>query len=105
VAEAPAPDAKTGDLLEVLIENKIISSGQAQVVRTDHTATGMPIEEILMARRWANQETISKYAPAVKKTEAPKADNKSEKTEQSDYEKHLKEYRSLMTEIMGKPVD
>lgn len=54
------------DLLTLLLERSLISPAQAQLVQADIEVTGMPTEEILLARRWIKPETLAEVAPWLK---------------------------------------
>lgn len=85
------------DLLEVLITAAVISKAQADLVASDHEMTGMPVEDILIARGWLDQSSLEKHAPWLfkRKTDhSPQADNRS-------YQENLKRYRIIMAEILG----
>lgn len=87
------------DLLEILIREKIISQAQAQVVQADHEATGMTPGEVLLARRWISEEKLSELLPAS--NFQPCAPDTASDATDSEYDKNLKEYRRLMSEILG----
>src|SRR5689334_5488237 len=51
------------DLIQVLLDNKVIGEAQAQVALKDQEMTGMPLDEVLIARRWVTRETLLQHAP------------------------------------------
>ena len=85
------------DLLQVLLDNKVIGEAQAQVALKDQEMTGMPLDEVLIARRWVDRDTLLKHAPWLKE----------EKEEQDGdvYKANLQKYRQLMSEILGEKGD
>jgi len=57
----------------------------------------MPLDEVLIARRWVNRETLLKHAPWL-----------NEETKEADgdaYKANLQKYRQLMSEILGEKSD
>lgn len=97
---------KEPDLIQVLIEHKIISAAQAELVTADHEVTGMTIVEVLLARRWVKQETLDQVAPWLKDSgtgpAAPAVVTPPVRVEhQTDgYQQNLKKYRRLMHKIV-----
>jgi len=97
-AEQSNFDAREQELLQVLLDNKVISKGQADLVHNDHEATGMNVEDILLARRWVNEENLRVHAPWL-----------FEKSDQivrdvgaaASYDDNLKKYRLLLAELLG----
>lgn len=90
------------DLLNMLVERKIISAGQADVARADMQVSGMPIDEVLIARRWVTEDTLSQVAPWLKEKPAPKEAAAPAAGEgNNSYQENLKKYRDLMHEILG----
>ncbi len=86
------------DLLELLVEGKVISQAQASLVRTDHEATGMTFEEILVARSWVSEAKLSELAPTQSElTLNPDSVDRKPPT----YQENLKRYRQIMAEILG----
>lgn len=90
-----SPTDKQRDLLKILLDNKLISSGQAEVAQLDENATGMTIEEILLLRGWVTEEQLSRLAPWLKTGDDP------ETAGGKTYQENLRAYRQLMTEILG----
>ncbi len=86
------------DLLNVLVQNKIISASQAQLVRTDIEVTGMLTEDILLARRWVKPETLFQLAPWLK---LEKTSHSPRDGDPREYKENLKRYRQLTNEILG----
>lgn len=86
------------DLLDLLVEGKIISQAQASLVRTDHEATGMTFEEILIARSWVSEAKLGELAP---KQSNNSLDLSSTERKPATYQENLKRYRLIMAEILG----
>ncbi|MDX2106482.1 MAG: hypothetical protein SFY67_08775 [Candidatus Melainabacteria bacterium] len=86
------------DLLDLLVESKVISQAQASLVRTDHEATGMSFEEILVARSWVSESKLSELRPNSSKTQDV-SDASTRKP--VSYQENLKRYRQIMAEILG----
>lgn len=86
------------DLLDLLVESKVISHAQASLVRTDHEATGMTFEEILVARSWVSESKLGELAPKHSQT-VDVSDLAERKT--PTYQENLKRYRQIMAEILG----
>lgn len=86
------------DLLDLLVEGKVISQAQASLVRTDHEATGMTFEEILVARSWVSEAKLGELAPKQSEiTLSPDSTDRKPPT----YQENLKRYRQIMAEILG----
>lgn len=84
------------ELLRVLLDNKVISEAQAHLVKQDEELTGMTCEEILLARRWVTEETLSHLAPWLQQSR-----NAGDGVGGGSYEENLKRYRKLLAEILG----
>lgn len=70
------------------------------MVENDHAATGMAIEDILVARGWVKEEQLSAYAPWLAdsgESQSSSSDAKPSRT----FEENLKKYRSLLAEMLG----
>lgn len=89
---------KDENLLEVLVNKGLISKAQAELVSSDSSATGMAIDEILLARGWVKEEDLLKFAPMLK--EKDKVPSSSPDKELS-YEDNLKKYRLILADILG----
>jgi len=98
----PKTSEETPDLLNILVQNKVISQAQAQLVKTDIEVTGMLTEDILLARRWVKPETLFELAPWLKsETErAVKAEH-----DPREYKDNLRKYRELTNEILGEALE
>jgi hypothetical protein len=90
-------DERAQALLRALVDNKVISQAQANLVSSDHEATGMNVEDILLARRWVSEEALDSHAPWLK------ADNEPDRpvVAGQSYEDNLRKYRLLLAEILG----
>ena len=97
----PAQGKSSKDLVKILIEQKIISSAQAQLAMADQEVTGMTFEEVLLARRWVDEATLEKLAPWISKTKGAGAKAPEKMVPSDDYQGNLKIYRQLMDEILG----
>ena len=95
---------KDKDLIQLLVEQKIISAAQAELAKADHEVTGMTLVEVFLARRWVSEETLERVAPWLKDTPraAPVVVTSPEKTapEADGYQQNLKRYRQLMHKIL-----
>ena len=100
-AEQSNFDARDQELLRVLLDNKVISKGQFDLVHNDHAVTGMNVVDILLARRWVSEETLNSYAPWL--LEKTPSEDKSARDvgAAGSYEENLKKYRQLLAEILG----
>lgn len=99
-------------LLSILLSEGVISSAQGELALKDCENMSMTLEEVLMARRWVQEDTLQRLAPWLFE-EAAKAKIEEEKlrvsgqalTETSgssdDYGTNLARYRSLMRDILG----
>jgi len=90
-------DARYQELLRLLVDNKLISQAQANLVTTDHEATGMNVEDILLARRWVNEEKLDELAPWLKGAEPAGRETSSGQS----YQNNLRKYRQMLAEILG----
>jgi hypothetical protein len=93
------------DLLNFLLEEKIISSAQVTVARADMEVSGLSAAEVLIARRWVTEEKLMKVAPWLEGLQAPAmieaaATNKNAAST-TTYQENLKKYRRLMARILG----
>ncbi len=94
-------------LIQVLIDQKLISAAQAELAKSDREVTGMTLGEVLLARRWVNEETLDRIAPWLKDLRggAPgvvtAAEHKDDETHaDTGYQQNLKRYRQLMHKIL-----
>lgn len=93
-------NARDEDLLRALVDGNIISQAQANLVTTDHEATGMNVEDILLARRWVTEEALNAHAPWLK-TDHVASDKSSGSNSTRSYEENLRKYRQILAEILG----
>jgi hypothetical protein len=96
--EKPASD-QTPDLLSILVQNKVISQAQAQLVKTDIEVTGMQTEDILLARRWVKPEMLFQLAPWLGQQESERGSGND--NEPREYRENLRRYRQFTNEILG----
>jgi hypothetical protein len=100
------------DLVQLLVDRKVISAAQAQIVRSDQEVTGMTAAEVLMARGWVNEARLKQEAPWLGKelASAPNtvaesdAENKSQKSAEEIYHDNLIAYKQLMRKILGEDI-
>jgi hypothetical protein len=85
------------DLLTILVERNLISPAQAQLVQTDIEVTGMHTEDILLARRWINAETLMEVAPWLKQELQARPKTESDPQE---VEANRKKYREITNQIL-----
>ena len=79
------------DLEAVLLKNSALSPAQLDLAKRDCDAFGMSLEEVLLARRWIDEESLYNLAPWLKK-QAPSASN---------YQKNLESYKQVLKELIG----
>ncbi len=84
-------------LLATLVENKIITAAQAEVVRYDFTSMGVPSWESLTVRGWVAQQVLVEQAPWLGKS---LTEDSAKASERSIYEQNLRRYENLMREIV-----
>jgi hypothetical protein len=103
----------TEDLVQLLVDRKVISAAQAQIVRSDQEVTGMSAAEVLMARGWVNEERLKKEAPWLDRAPdaAPDAvasadhgEKKTAKSNEDVYQENLIAYKQLMRKILGEDI-
>lgn len=95
-------------LLQVLINEKLISAAQADLAKSDGAVSGMTVAEVLLARRWVNEQTLDRVAPWLKTEQVPPAvvisSNEPQRSDavrgDADYQHNLKVYRQLMHKIL-----
>ena len=93
-------------LIQVLIDEKLISAAQAELAKSDGEASGMTLAEVLLARRWVNEPTLDRIAPWLKESHAAPAvvtsgeDKDQNSHSDSVYQQNLKRYRQLMHKIL-----
>lgn len=88
-------DTRDQELLRTLVDNKVISQAQANLVTSDHEATGMNVEDILLARRWVSEDALNEHAPWLKENESARP------AATQSYEENLRKYRLLLAELLG----
>ncbi len=93
-------------LIQVLIDEKLISAAQAELAKSDGEVSGMTLAEVLLARRWVNEQTLDRVAPWLKESHAaPTMVTTAGDTDQNSfgdsvYQQNLKRYRQLMHKIL-----
>lgn len=83
------------DLIKALTEAGAISRAQADLVRQDHEVTGMPLEDILIARGWVDETALKNHVPWL--FDSTSGDDAAARS----YLDNLKRYRAIMAEILG----
>ncbi len=100
------------ELLNLLLNRKLISAAQADLVKADHKSTGMTVAEILIARHWVSEQTLAREVPDL--LESNTADPISTTgitseerviSESETYQNNLITYRQLMRKILGDAYD
>jgi hypothetical protein len=105
-------EKRVSELLSELVEGKLISAPQMQMVVADAAATGMSVVEVLIARRWVSEETLHSIAPWTSEAKAPpqpvsndqqsgRSADGSANDSTDDFEENLRKYRELMDSILG----
>lgn len=88
------------NLLQILLEQKVLSSAQAQLLLADQEVTGMTLDEVLIARGWVTVEQLDEIAPWRKQPENS-AGTLRVKASSKNYQQNFKQYRALMERILG----
>jgi hypothetical protein len=112
-------------LIERLLQQKLISPPQVEIANADVEVTGMSLDEVLLARRWVTEETLHQVAPWLKQVPIPrsqpieslpptKLDGKQSNNlvtasgefplhtnGSDDFDENLRKYRVLMEKILG----
>lgn len=97
-------------LIQVLIDEKLISSAQAELAKSDGEVSGMTIAEVLLARRWVSEQTLARVAPWLNQSQSAPVvvttveDKDSNSHGDVVYQQNLKRYRQLMHKILD-PAD
>ncbi len=94
-------------LIQVLIDQKLISAAQAELAKSDGEVSGMTLAEVLLARRWVDEKILERVAPWLKDTPivapgvvpSPESNENTDQTENT-YQQNLKRYRQLMHKIL-----
>lgn len=88
------------DLLQLLLDQKLISLAQAQLAQADQEVTGLTLEDIVLARGWISEEVLEQLLP---KDNSPPAatDVVAFQPGSRTYDQNLKDYRRLMEKILG----
>lgn len=63
-----AAQDRTNEVLRILVDNKILSSAQADLARADMEIMGMSIDEVLLARRWVTEDKLNQLVPWLSET-------------------------------------
>lgn len=95
-------------LIQALVNEKLISSAQAELAKSDGQVSGMTVAEVLLARRWVSEQTLDRVAPWLKNEQAPPgvvtSSDASQRSDagrgETDYQQNLKVYRQLMHKIL-----
>ena len=88
------------DLAQLLVEQKIISSAQAQLAIADQEVSGMTLQEVLLARSWVDEATLYALAPWLKGS--ARADiSKFIRKPNKSFEENRKQYQRILEQILG----
>ena len=98
--------------MNLLIEKRVITPAQAELARTQSTATGVTVGEFLITSGWVAEATLRIYAPwYFKEHSNEKQRQDTVETNESllantsgssdDYEKNLARYRAILKDILG----
>jgi hypothetical protein len=90
------------DLLAILLERKVISPAQAELVKSDAEATGMLTEDIVLARRMIKMEALLELAPWLEKEALRQSKGEAQFKE---YKANRKSYRALTNQILDENLD
>lgn len=88
------------NLIQALLEQKIVSPAQAQLLLADQEVTGMSIDEVILARGWITEAKLDEIAPWRKKAAEDKGSLRVS-AGSKNYQQNLKQYRALMERILG----
>ncbi len=97
----PDEQPSSRDLIQILVDKKVLSGAQAQLATADHEVTGMTIDEVLLALGWVNQSQLDEFAPWLKKPAQKRKDTAELPKGAANYDDSLREYRLLMEQILG----
>lgn len=87
-------------LLAILLEQKLISPAQAQLLLADQEVTGMTVDEVVLARGWITEEKLDEIAPWRKEPVESK-DVLHVSAGSKEYQHNFDQYRALMESILG----
>lgn len=87
-------------LLAILLEEKVISAAQAQLLLADQEVTGMTVEEVVLARGWITEARLNEIAPWRTEPAAGK-DVLHVSAGSKEYQHNFNQYRALMESILG----
>jgi ubiquitin-protein ligase len=65
--------------------------------------SGLNAEDVILARRWLNEEKLGQVAPWLKKilSNQPQTTSAAHGADNSTYQKNLTEYRRLVADALG----
>jgi hypothetical protein len=100
------------DLLNLLIEKRVITPAQAALARSQSVATGVTAGEFLLKSGWVTEIKLRQLAPWIfKEQTSEKKRQDTVETNESllanttgssdDYEKNLARYRAILKDILG----
>ena len=108
--KSPEREQKIAELVKKLLDQKLISAPQADIAKADAEVTGMTVDEVLIARRWVQEETLFRLAPWLRgadqqqesTAETAAVENRASDWQSSDdFDDNLQKYRDLMEAILG----
>lgn len=86
------------NLLEILVKKSLLSEAQRDLVESDAASTGMPVDEILLARGWVKETVLDELKPSPQEESKPATKTTAQEL---SYEENLKNYRGILGEILG----
>ena len=97
------------ELIKKLLDQKLISAPQAEIAKADAEITGMTVDEVLIARRWVQEEALFRLAPWLRASDRPESTSETHAVENrasdwqssDDFDDNLQKYRDLMEAILG----
>ena len=100
------------DLLNLLIEKRVITPAQAEMARSQSSATGISAGEFLIRSGWVAEASLRIYAPwYFREPSNEKQRQDTVETNESllantdgscdDYDKNLARYRAILKDILG----
>jgi hypothetical protein len=100
------------DLLNLLIEKRVITPAQAELARSQTVATGISAGDFLVKNGWVPEATLRHLAPWIfKEQSAEKRRQDTVDNNESlldgragscdDYDKNLARYRAILKDILG----
>jgi hypothetical protein len=100
------------DLINLLIEKRVITPAQAELARSQCAVAGVTAGEFLLKNGWVSEATLRQLAPWIFREQGgEKQRQDTVETNESllanttgscdDYEKNLARYRAILKDILG----